>query len=450
VEKALRYEPEQRYRSAQEFADDLQRWLDQRPVLARNGGRLYAMKKFVQRNRLAVVAGLTGLGALSFGLAFAWHQASLTKLEAERTRLTNRFLTDLISSADPNSDSKSERLIDAIDRAEKEIPERFAGQPNLEADVRLVVGRGYYSLNRLADAEKQFQRVMQISAKAGLERASALNGLADIQWSRGELDTAQASYRQSIAALDVRIPEQRTAEIDVSSSLDALLADTGRYEESITLAQANLAKLPERAVHTKAQGIQRAGLLAHYAYGLHGVHKTEQAVQVYQQALQSYERYLPADHPEIAVTLNNQAMALLDLGRKQEAVNLLQRSVDIRRARFGETHWMMVAGPANLAGLRAELGQFSESCALLQQAFRTAKVALEPNDPTWGRTINTAARIALLRGDKADAMKLAQLAIAKLTGAGVEPSYLARAKDTLDKARALPEQGAAASCALAL
>jgi eukaryotic-like serine/threonine-protein kinase len=449
LEKALRYEPEKRYRSAKEFADDLTRWLQSRPVLARGGGRAYALAKFIVRHRLGVAASASAVIALAIGLGLAWHQAQLTQLAAQRSELANAFLSDLISSADPSSDTKTVTLIDAIDRAEKEIPARFSGQPELEAQIRLVIGRGYNALNRLADAEKQFRRVLQIVPARGTEFATATSMLAEIAWSRGELKQAEAGYRSAIAGLVDNDHAQREASMDISSSLDALLADMGRYEESLKMATANLAKLPAEQVTTRADALRRAALLQHVAYDLHGTEKTAQAVEVYQQALALYEKNLPNDHPDIAILLNNKAMAMMDLGQIKDAAELLQRSLDIRRQRFGANHWMLVPSAANLAGIRAQLGEFSVSCSLIQQALATAKIALEPKDPTWARTYSAAARIALLRGDKTDAIALSHKAIALLTGTDVEPSYMQRSQDVLKKAQAMTENPAALKCPLA-
>jgi eukaryotic-like serine/threonine-protein kinase len=448
LEKALRYEPQKRYLSARDFADDLTRWLQWRPVLARGGGRAYALAKFIQRHRLGVAASASAVIALAIGLGVAWHQAHLTQLAGQRSELANAFLSDLISSADPSSDTKTVTLIDAIDRAEKEIPVRFSAQPELEAQIRLVIGRGYNALNRLADAEKQFRRVLQIVPPSGIEFATATGVLAEIAWSRGELKQAEAGYRSAIAGLADNDVAQRQASMDISSSLDALLADMGRYEESLKMATTNLAKLPVEQVTTRADALRRAALLQHVAYDLHGTGKTAQAVEVYQQALVLDEKNLPSDHPDIAILLNNKAMAMMDLGQVKDAAELLQRSLDIRRQRFGANHWMLVPSASNLAGIRAQLGEFAVSCSLIAQALATAKIALEPKDPTWARTYSAAARIALLRGDKTDAIALSHKAITLLTGTDVEISYMQRSQDVLKKAQAMTENPAALKCSL--
>lgn len=58
LQKALARDPELRYASADQFADDLERWLACRPVAARPPTALYLLSRFVRRQRtLAALAG---------------------------------------------------------------------------------------------------------------------------------------------------------------------------------------------------------------------------------------------------------------------------------------------------------------------------------------------------------------------------------------------------------
>ena len=63
--KALRKEPEARYASAAELADDLRRVLEGRPVAARRGNRLYRAGKFLRRHRVAAAVIVTAIVAVA-------------------------------------------------------------------------------------------------------------------------------------------------------------------------------------------------------------------------------------------------------------------------------------------------------------------------------------------------------------------------------------------------
>src|SRR5262249_38811199 len=63
--KALKKSARERYRTVCELSDDLQRWLDNEPVCARRDSVLYRVRKFAQRNRMAVAGGTLVVAALT-------------------------------------------------------------------------------------------------------------------------------------------------------------------------------------------------------------------------------------------------------------------------------------------------------------------------------------------------------------------------------------------------
>jgi serine/threonine protein kinase/Tol biopolymer transport system component len=72
VIKALKKNPEERYATAQAFADDLRRYLQHEPIAARPEGIVSRAVKFLRRHRRALIAGpVTGL-ALTGMMTAAW------------------------------------------------------------------------------------------------------------------------------------------------------------------------------------------------------------------------------------------------------------------------------------------------------------------------------------------------------------------------------------------
>ncbi|MFT5687983.1 MAG: serine/threonine protein kinase/formylglycine-generating enzyme required for sulfatase activity [Planctomycetota bacterium] len=66
--KALEKDPDRRYQSVSELAEDLRRHLAHQPVLAGRPGTLYRLRKYVRRHRLAVVAALLFTVGMFVGL----------------------------------------------------------------------------------------------------------------------------------------------------------------------------------------------------------------------------------------------------------------------------------------------------------------------------------------------------------------------------------------------
>ncbi len=84
--KALEKAHERRYASVPDLTADIQRYMEDRPVLAASPSRLYQARKFVRRHRLAALATAAGGGLLFLSAVTAW---SLTHRESG-LRLTDR------------------------------------------------------------------------------------------------------------------------------------------------------------------------------------------------------------------------------------------------------------------------------------------------------------------------------------------------------------------------
>ena len=86
---ALRKEPERRYASVEQFSEDTRRYLEGRPVLARQDRLSYRAAKFIRRNKVGVIAAVLILGVLLAGIGTTLWQAR--RAEAQRAKAAQRF-----------------------------------------------------------------------------------------------------------------------------------------------------------------------------------------------------------------------------------------------------------------------------------------------------------------------------------------------------------------------
>jgi len=87
--KALRKEPELRYGSAQQFADDISRHINGLPVTAAKGSWTYFARKFIVRHRNGLAATTVVILALTAGILATENQARIAR--TERARAQKRF-----------------------------------------------------------------------------------------------------------------------------------------------------------------------------------------------------------------------------------------------------------------------------------------------------------------------------------------------------------------------
>jgi hypothetical protein len=167
--KALEKDRERRYASASELADDLRRYLRHEPVTAGPPSALYRMRKFVRRNRIGVLASclvvcaiLAGVVGLTVGMVQARESAELANESAGQARdaaqqaqAVNEFMQDVLTSVSPDSEGADVRLVDVMGDASAVASLRFAGQPELEAQVRLLLGKVFLHLDMRPESIKE-------------------------------------------------------------------------------------------------------------------------------------------------------------------------------------------------------------------------------------------------------------------------------------------------------
>jgi serine/threonine-protein kinase len=158
--RALRKEPGERYASVAQFADDLRRHLDGLPVLARQGQRGYALRKFVARHRWPVLASAFALLTLvAFAISLAT-QLERTRIERDRANRVAAFFSDMFEDSNPlgdvAGDSRERAQItvrEVLDREAPRIERELADQPEVQATLLGAIGRVYEGLDQRDKAQ---------------------------------------------------------------------------------------------------------------------------------------------------------------------------------------------------------------------------------------------------------------------------------------------------------
>ena len=178
VMKAISKDPQRRYVSVDQFAEDVRRHLTGLPVLARLDTVRYRASKFVRRHRGGVAAAAAVFLALLVGLVgIAW-QARVAR--AERARAEQRFNDVRVAG-----ERLSLRLHDAIKDLAGSTPAR-----------RLMVQEGIEYLDKLA-ADAGNRADLRRELAAGYLRVGDVQG-RPLNPNLGDTAGALASYRKSV------------------------------------------------------------------------------------------------------------------------------------------------------------------------------------------------------------------------------------------------------------
>jgi tetratricopeptide (TPR) repeat protein len=175
VRKALRFEPEQRYGSVGELADDLRSFERGEPVTATRDTPIYTLGKFVRRYRWVVAATGLVLFLLSGFLVASQRQARMIARERDRAegsardaQLTRDFLVGLLHVADGSSliDNKVP-LADLLDQGFDRLQRGEVASTGARAELFAVLAGSYESLGDFSQGARARQKAAELAEQLG-------------------------------------------------------------------------------------------------------------------------------------------------------------------------------------------------------------------------------------------------------------------------------------------
>ncbi len=348
VRNAIAVDPLHRYKSADDFSNDLDSFLCKRPIQAKQSEPVYRAKKFAQRN--VALATVSLIGALIFltQLTDAWAvrqrldrslnsaQQLATSVDISRmqARATAEILPELIQVASPYRLGRVSTIEEQLQAMESRIALELADKPILEADLRYAIAKTYYGLWDFASARRHLEianklncvhrdgndpatadtlallgralahcadpRAIEVEREA-LERYLKLYGqnhrkvalahgwLGFVYWYSGDdtlLAEAESKYRLSLAMLECPIEGAKFEEATLRFSFGAFLATQGRFVEAEPYHRVALAMFRQLP---EQRNRFTAACLHSLASLLHATERFEAAIAI----LEEYFEFVP-------------------------------------------------------------------------------------------------------------------------------------------------------------
>ncbi|MBL8750128.1 MAG: serine/threonine protein kinase [Planctomycetes bacterium] len=413
VGKALEKEKTRRYQSAEAFAADIRRHLANEPIAARPASTWYHAAKFARRHKglvtglaLAMVLLVAGLVGVSFALheavaagerevvareaaqrsegiavaARADEEKQRARAESDRDKsavIANFLVTTLGAVEAATALGRDTTLLEAmLDSAAQRIENgELAGAPEAELFLRGQLGPSFVQISKPEKARRLLEPALATHRAKGVESKEMVLVMVHLALARQQLGDVQSAIPLQVEAIAMF---ERIVPGD-SSDLALFLSDLGLMRmdagDSVS-AEATL----RRAVDTW----RRSGVTDGYrlAKGLDALGvclmqggKLEPAEAILREALAATASF-PQDNPSVAATETSLGHVLRNLGRIDEAEQILRTAVDRRRRLYRGDHELLAGSLSSLSAVllvQKNLGEAEalarESLAMYQRIF---------------------------------------------------------------------------------
>jgi len=397
--KALEKDRTRRYASASEFAAAIQRHLDHEPVVAGPPGAAYRIRKFVQRNRAAVVASilvtvalLAGIVGTTLGLLEARIErddAVTSRKEAERLRGEEKrqrqraetareeakrlrteehrqrraaeearsreaeqrkaaeravdFLVKMLSQADPEVALRPDtRVRDLLAAAGKSVGRHFKAQPRAEARVRWAIGHVHQVIGEYRKADVHLERALEIlrqnPARSREDRLNYFRTLFDAHLVKDYLGDRKTAASFSGDAFNIGCGLIVEAVPDTKHTIDSM-----RFSGSAKKFSAVLRGLWQKVLRKLEPDdpVLEVGRNNMWLGIKHQINRRYYPVceSTCKLLLEIQEKTLPRNHPAISRTLDMLGFSLLEQKKSEEALACFRRSLDLEKQVLPGGHW---------------------------------------------------------------------------------------------------------------
>jgi tetratricopeptide (TPR) repeat protein/predicted Ser/Thr protein kinase len=390
VMKALDKDRNRRYETANGFAMDVQCYLAEEPVLAGPPTASYRLRKFLRRNRRAVLATGVLLVALLGGVVgTTWGLVRAVRAEAEARGAEARAVAERdekeearAAEAEQRRDAERQRQ-EAVEQKERAV--KAEKQTKEQADIALAVN-DFLQKDLLGQADIANQPLL-------------VGGVAE----RNPDVTVRELLDRAARDAGEKFADQPLTEASIRLTIGDAYRALGRYAE----AQRHL----ERSVQ-----LRTAQLGADHFYTLNSKNNLAllyedqkqyaKAEPLYKEALEVNTAKLGADHPVSLTNKSNLAMLYKAQRQYARAEPPLREVLEVSTAQQGANHPATLTSKSNLAVLYLDQGEYARAEPLLKEVLEASTAKWGADHPHTLTSKNNLAVLYRIQGEYARAEPL--------------------------------------------
>jgi non-specific serine/threonine protein kinase/serine/threonine-protein kinase len=429
VMRSLEKDRNRRYGSPQELAQDIERHLNDEPVLAGPPSAAYRTRKFARRHRLGVGIASTALLvliALAVVMSILRGEAERARAEAqaraEELKIVTEFQASMLSEIDPvvmgralrdnlrermrvsleGADAKGtnrEAVLASVDdilrranatdvaielvdqqllsRAAEAIERDFADQPLVRATLRQTLADTYREISLFPQALPLQEAALETRETALGEHHEqtlySLTKMSHLLINMNDREEALRYCRKAFEGNRRALGEEHPQTLESACYLGFSHMYMGDLEEALRYSRkamdGNRRVLGEEHRQT-LQSIQVVG------FALTNKGRPDLALPYLREALEGSRRVLGDDHPETLDAIENVGWALERMNRFDEALVYHREALERRRRVLGDDHPSTLQSVSITGRALRGMGRFEEALAYYREALERGRRVL--------------------------------------------------------------------------
>ena len=373
--KALAHEPDNRYASAGDLADDIDRYLAGEPLSAKAPTVAYFLRKRLRKHRVLVTAVCAVL--LILAATFVWSYVRIAQ-EAEGKRAVADFAMGMLQPTKAEETPGRETTVtDVLDEGTRQVEIRFSEEPLLEAEIRHGLGISYVTFGDYDSAYLNFSAAFRLRHD-GLGRddpstLESMHSLANVLRFKKRASEAARMLGDVIARRVRSLGRDDPDTLRAMNDLAKALFYEGKYAESDgqwrQTLEASRRALGEEHADTLA-------VMADWAEALSDRRELDEAESLYRQVVEARQRAPGEGHRDTLSSMDHLADVLWARGKREEAVRLYTKVAEIRLRVLRPYHPATIKSVTNLGNALSEMGLQSEAEAVHAQELELRKQAI--------------------------------------------------------------------------
>jgi len=387
IMKALRKEPDTRYRSVDQLLEDFNRYEESRPLIAQSDTLKYRLRKFIRRNHRVIIGSVSILiTILIFG---GYHinqiakERNIAKKEAQKAQIVKKFLVDIYRSSNPQSNTFKGKDISAkqlLLSGEKKIGHDLKNQPDIYAEVLLVIGDAFKGIDAFEKAEKSYRKALSKSSETTHPFKNKLRiyvklGNLKSKWTKDHRALQPAlKARKLLDSLKNPPPE---LEVSVFSLLGRVNVLVENYEQANSYYEKADSIYISTGMSNSFGYIQ---MLNGYGKSLIYTSDLEKAEQILLKSNALHRKAFSTPTVTIAKNYKFLGWVYRDMGNFKQSNNYFLKSIDLDRRLTGKESLPTALSMYHLSINYTLAGDFEKAEDLAKKVLRIYQKLLEPTN----------------------------------------------------------------------